>query len=216
MLFLVLALFATAAYAADIVCLEKNALGAESDYCIMKATLGNGQVIHYLSTDDTGWHRMEDVNFDGYDDFVPFVVKGARNLCAVFYLYNPQTGLYESLNTPTDDTGYWNHSLDADKRYVISHVQDGWQYGEKRIYAWEGNTLVLLRSATVSQVHTFEYDDTGMTDRWDFTRNEMIVWDRTKELASEQVLYHEIYPDDDPAYEEHVALLEAALWDGLR
>lgn len=34
----------------------------------LKATMDNGQVIHYLSMENEPLHRMEDVNFDGHED----------------------------------------------------------------------------------------------------------------------------------------------------
>lgn len=212
-LLLILIMLAAAAQAVAIVCVQENALGTDFAYNIMQATLDNGQVIYYISTTEDGWAEMADVNFDGYDDFVPVVVKGARNLCSVFYLYDPQTGQYEPLHTV--DRGFWNYSLDEEKQYVISHEQDGYRDGEKKIYAWQGNELILLRSATVGYLHTVEFDDTGMTERLDFSRYEVIIRDYTTNQESGQIIYRETYPNDDPQYEEHLALLDAALWEGL-
>lgn len=209
----VLAMLAFAAQAADIVCVERNALGFDSAYHIMKATLDNGQVIYYAAMEDNGAHVMADVNFDGYEDFVPTVVLGARNYCSVFYLYNPQTGLYEPLYTI--DQGFWNYSLNDEKKYIISEEQDGYLYRDIKIYAWQENMLTLLRCATVEGLRTVEFDDAGMTEYRDFSRYEMTVRDFTNDPERGEIIYQQVYPEDDPQYEDHRVLLNTVLWDGL-
>lgn len=148
-----------------------------------------------------------------YDDFLPVVVQGARNLCSVFYLFNPQTGQYEPLHTV--DQGFWNYSLHEDEQCIVSHEQDGYRDGEIKIYAWRGNVLILLRRATIGTLRTVEFDDDGMTEHWDFSRYEIIARDYTRDAESGEIIYQQVYPQDDPQYEEHRALLDAALWEGL-
>lgn len=213
LLFLLVTMFTVAAQASNIVCVQNNALGADFEYCIMEATLDNGQIIYYLATDGSGWYQMEDVNFDGHDDFVPATTRGASNFFSAFYLYNPQTGQYEPVYT--GDQGLCNYTLDQEKRYVVSSVNDGYRNGETKIYAWQGSMLTLLRSATVGSVHTVEFDGVGMTERWDFSHYEMIIRDYTTEAAGGQIIYQQTYLDDDPLYEEHLLALDSLLWDGM-
>lgn len=128
-------------------------------------------------------------------------------------MYNPATGQYEPLRGV--DQGFCNYTLVPEKRYVISSMNDGYQYGETKIYQWHENTLALLRSATVANVYSTEYDEDSYTERWDFSRYELIVYDHTQDEQSGQIIYHETYPDDDPQFEAHRASLDAALWEGL-
>ena len=205
-----------AAHAADIdiVCVQKNALGADFPSYIMMATLDNGQVIYYTSADENGWFLTDDVNFDGYADFAPVVVRGARNICQVFYLYNPQADQYEPLYM--EDQGFWNYTLNAEKRYITSHEQDGYRDGEIKIYEWQDNALALLRGATVGTLRTVEFGDDGMTERWDFKFYEIVARDYTKAVEGGEIIYRQTYSEDDPQYEEHLAMLNEALWDGLK
>jgi len=201
------------ASAVEVVCVQNGALGGDFEYSIMKATLDNGQILYYLSQEEYGAYQMEDVNFDGHDDFVPTIVMGARNFFSVFYLYNLETGQYEPVYT--EDQGFCNYILFPEKGYFISSVSDGYRDGETKIYAWEGNTPVLLRSATVGSLHTVEFEDAAMIERWDFGRYEMVIRDYTKETDSEQIIYQQVYAEDDPQVEEHLAMLDTKLWEGM-
>lgn len=212
-LLLFVLLFTITAQALEIECLQTNALGAESEHSIMKAMLDNGQTIYYLSREEDGPGKMEDVNFDGHDDFVPIISLGASNFFCAFFPYNPQSGQYEPLYG--FDQGFCNYTLDPDRGYVISSVNDGYQYGETKIFRWQGDTLVLLRSAKSATVHTVEYREDGCTEQWDFTHYEMIVYDHTKDEQSDPIIYQQTYPNDDPQFEEHQRLLNDALWNGI-
>lgn len=212
-LLLFVLLFTIPAQALEVECLQTNALGADYEHCIMKATLDNGQVIYYISKDEDAWGQMEDVNFDGYDDFAPIIVRGATNFISAFYLYNPQSGRYEPLYGYEE--GFCNYSLDPEKGYVVSSLNDGYQYGVRKIYKWQENKLVLLRSATSAKVHTTEFRDDGYTESWDYRHYEMIVYDHSKDQQGGQIIYQQTYPDDDPQFEEHQELFIAALWEGL-
>lgn len=213
MLCLCMAMVGFAAHALEMECVQQWALGSEDANNVMRATLDNGQVIYYLSMDSDARGSMVDVNFDGHDDFVPVVSMGARNASFLFYLYNPQTSQYEPVYTTRGKLV--NYELDAARQYVISDMQDGYLYGEKIIYKWEGSELVPVRSATRDTIHTTEYGESSVTESWDSTQYEAIVWDHSNGGQEPSKLYHETYPQDDPLYQEHYDALMEALWAGL-
>lgn len=206
-------LAASVAQAADVVCVEQNALGSEQAYSIMRATMDNGQVIHYLSRESEPRYRMEDVNFDGHEDFVPTTTIGASNFYSVFYVYSPQTGQYEPIDT--GDAGFCNHTLLPDKGLVVSSENDGYLYRDIKIYQWQSGALTLLRRGIVKGLSTVEFDDVGMTERWDFGRSEMLVYDYTTGVENGECIYQAAHPQEAPQYEEHLAQFEERLWAGL-
>lgn len=59
------------------------------------------------------------------------------------------------------------------------------------------------------------HEDRGYTEQWDFSRYEMIVYDHTQNEPGGKIINHEIYPENDPKFEEYQALLDVALWDAL-
>lgn len=131
----------------------------------------------------------------------------------MFYLFNPQTAQYEPVYT--GDQGLCNYTLMPEEGYVVSSVSDGWRDGETQIYQWQDGALKLLRRATVRAARTVDLDDTGMVEQWDFNQYEMIVCDYTADEEGGQIIWRETYPEDDSQYEEHLALFDAKLWEGL-
>lgn len=210
---LLCALCAAAAQAADVVCVQPNALGGDDPYSIMQATLDNGQVIYYISMEDDPRFQMADVNFDGHDDFVPVISMGASNFFVAFFVYNPQTALYEPVQTV--ERGFCNYTLVPEKGYVVSSVNDGVRHRDVLIYQWQNGALQLLRRGTVAGLRSVEYDTAGMVERWDFSRSEIVIYDYTAGVEGGQLIFQEAFPDDDPQYEEHLTLFETKLWEGL-
>ena len=208
----VLVLFWTAAFGAEIECVQRGAQGTDTEYNVMKAVLDNAQTLYYLALEDSGRYLMEDVNFDGYADFVPVTAIGARNFFSLFFLFDLQTEQYEPL--PGGES-FCNYDLQDEKKLLVSSISDGYRDGEIKIYRWEGNTPVLLRSAKVGNLHTQEFSEKEMWERWDFAQYEMIVLDYTATTEGGQVIYQRIYPEDDPQVEIHLEDLHAALWQGL-
>ena len=208
-----LVLFSAVSFAADIECVQKDVIGADTPYNVMKAVLDNGQTLYYLSMEDGGEHLMEDVNFDGHRDFVPVTVMGARNFFSLFYLYNPQNGQYEPV--VGGEQGFCNYELYPDSQLLVSSVSDGYRDGETKIYRWAGYDLVLLRSAEVGNLNRMEFDEKRLQERWDFTQYEMTVVDYTEGEGQGKIIYQEVYPEDDPQVEAHLEALQEALWKGL-
>lgn len=212
-LMLLCTMLTVSAHAVEVVCVQIYAPGADWEYSVMQAKLDNGQIVYYLNMSSEPRYIMEDVNFDGHDDFVPTTAMGASNFFSAFFLYNPQSGQYEPVYTV--DQGFCNYTLMPEKGYVISSVNDGWRNRDIKVYQWQEGSLVLIRRATVSDLHTVEFEDAGMIERWDFSQNEMIIHDYTTGEEGGQVIFQETYPGDDSQVEEHLAALDAALWEGL-
>lgn len=174
---------------------------------LYRAKMDNGQEIYCMGREDDGlWHKLEDVNFDGYADFVTFPVQGARNVFAAFYVYQPERDRYEY--APVWNGQLCNYELDATHQWVISQAADGMRDGDTWIFAWKDGHLEPLRRLTVGEYEAFAPADTGYTITHDYSRYEVVIRDYTQKINGE-IIYQQIYDTDDTG-EADGARLDAA------
>lgn len=187
--------------------------GAEKT--LVCAKFDNGQRL-YLTCDfgEEIWYKLEDVNFDGFEDFVTFPVMGARNIFAEFYVYQPETDQYTY--APVWNGQLCNYELDAEKQCVISQVCDGIRDRDMWVYRWKEGHLEPLRRMRVAEYEEFAYTDSGYTITHDSGRYEITIYDYTQD-ANGTMIYAQIYPEDKEgeADGERLAAAREALFAGI-
>lgn len=182
---------------------------------LYRARMDNGQEIYCMGREADGlWHKMEDVNFDGYADFVTFPVQGARNMFAEFYIYQPESDRYEY--APVWNGQLCNYELDATHQWVISQVADGMRDGDTWIFAWKDGHLEPLRRLSIADVETFESTDSGYVITHDYSSYEVVIRDYTKNVNGE-IIYEQVYPADETGEQDSARMKAAreALVSGL-
>lgn len=198
---------------------ETTVLGymADGDY-IHQYTAPNGQLIWFTAMEEKPYIKFEDVNFDGAEDIVIFVIRGASNFFTEFFLYDTQSDMYTLATHPGDENGICNYGLYPDLGIVESQANNGSAGAchELRLYRWEGTVLKCIRSAVsetlVESTHsgstyttTTHHDMLHITVRdhelgdWDSS----LVWEKT--LSIDEALAQDIFEEE-----------RQVLWQGLR
>lgn len=187
--------------------------GAEMTlYC---AQFDNDQTLYFMSREtDEAWYRFEDVNFDGYVDFVTFPTAGAQNIFAEFYVYQPQTDRY--IYAPVQNGQLCNYELDAQRQCVVSQVCDGIRDGDTWILAWKDGHLEPLRRLHIADTEDFAGTDSGYVLTLDASRYDITICDYTQNVNGE-VIYAQTYPADETGELDggRIAAARDALWNGL-
>ena len=204
------------AEAAELVqtCMPINNEGMERS--LFRLQMDNGQTL-YLSGDqeEALYHKMEDVNFDGIDDLVTFPTLGASNFFADFYVYEPETRQY--VHAPVRGGQICNYTLDAQRRLVISDMNDGARDGEKWIYAWKEGRLSPVRSMIVKTYEEAAFEGHFFTQTTDFSRYTIEIRDYTQGVEGGATLLKQVYSGDDTGEEDarRIQAAENLLMEGL-
>ena len=199
---------------------EIVAVTPQDDY-IHRYTAPNGQEIYYISREDE-WAivNQEDVNFDGHDDLVFMITRGASNGFFEFYVWDEGQYVLAGRNEFLE-FGLGNYSLDPENGYVISHYSNGWAglLHEEHIFRWKGNNLELVRYA-VSENHktsVFEGDVYVTIENNDLVHVRVFECRYGGDNREDEVIFERIVSMKE-GFDEQALLEEedAALWNGLK
>lgn len=190
---------------------------ADNEY-IHQYVAPNGQLLWFTAREEQPYIKLEDVNFDGAEDIVVFVVRGASNFFTEFFLYDAQLDRYVLAVHPGEEIGICNYGLHPELGIVATHANNGSAGAnhEYRLYRWEGTKLDCIRTArsevlTESTHSGSVFTMTTYTDKLHMTVRDhtlgdwdnALVWERTITMGEEEYL---------AAHEEEMN----ALWQGLR
>lgn len=150
-----------AAFLALSLCLvsaEARILGETPEGYIHALQTPAGQDICFVSPEKEPAYKMEDVNFDGAEDIVVFVRRGASNDFAEFYLWNG-TG-YAWTRHDLSEGGIVNYTLLPDSGMVLSKENDGTRDFSAVLFKWAGDGLEPARAAMMGPyIETLWEDD---------------------------------------------------------
>ena len=122
----------------------------------------NGAVFQNIKTpSNMGWHipfdrrffKVEDVNFDGYEDFHFFNYMGISNFWAIIYLYNPTSNKFEI----NEDYGsITSPQFDVEHQIINSFSRGSASYHESESYIVKNNSLIRI-SKIVDDNFNYKY-----------------------------------------------------------
>lgn len=132
--------------------------------------------------------RLQDVNFDGYQDLMLLTAQGARNVFYAVSVFNPEERCFEPVlrthawntenkafdRTETTQLELCNEVLYPEQKLIASAVADGYRYLNEIIYQWEGRySLVPVSVVSVYDAgdgkigELLEMHATGIRRCWD-------------------------------------------------
>lgn len=178
----------------------------------------NGQLLWFTALEEQPGIKLEDVNFDGAEDIVIHVVRGASNFYAEFFLYDAQQDMYVLATHPSQEEGICNYDLHPELGLVESMTNNGnagllhvWN-----LYRWEGTELKLIRSAVSDEWFEDHFDGQTYTQIIHGDTLHVTVRDHTQDSYDDSVILEVIMPKEDvdiqDLYEEEMN----ALWQGIK
>lgn len=178
------------------------------------AHMDNGQALYLMGSEEELSYKFEDVNFDGYEDFVTFPVLGARNIFEAFYIWQPETQRYAY--APVFNGQLCNVELDRERELVISQVSDGIRNCQRWVFTWTDGHLTPLREMRVCDYEEFAETDSGYTITQDRSRYVITLRDYTQNVNGEMIA-EQVYPADETGEmdAERLAQAHRVLMEGL-
>ncbi len=183
---------------------------------IHRYTAPNGQELFFVSSEQEPPIEFEDVNLDGTDDIVAVTAIGASNYYAAFFVWDGE----KYVRALHDGNGLSNYSV-TPSGYVVSRGSSGWAGAlfERRVYAWEGTNLRLVRRMVSEQEETTVYGENSYTVFWDENALRVSLWayemdgeeEAVETLRWETRLTLEDLNESPDLFDE----FEARLWEGL-
>ncbi len=138
----------------------------------------NGQVLYFTGFEDP-MVKMEDVNFDGHEDVVFTIIRGASNFFTEFFVWDD--GQYVYADHHGLEYGVCNYHLYPEYGIVHSDANNGYAGAlhEDVLLRWEGNELKAIRRAVSD--HAAETADLpnheGYTTTTYLHKLSVCVWD---------------------------------------
>lgn len=86
-----------------------------------------------------------DMNMDGYPDLIALRTMGASDAYAAYFLYNPETGLFER-SLALEGFSAWRYELLPLDKIVVNNIHISAGEVRREMYQWQGNDLVLLET----------------------------------------------------------------------
>lgn len=171
----------------------------------------NGQSVYFVAMEEEPVVEYADVNFDGAADLTILTTLGASNAFYEFFVWDGNQFVYAEHTS--SDYGLCNYYLDAQRKLVVSHANNGsaGALHEICLYRWSGTNLLPVRRAVSESLTQTEYSqgvfiETTYDDMFHIT-----VRDFTKGVSGGLVIWEQIIPAEDMDYAQE----EAALWQGL-
>ncbi len=192
------------------------------DQAIYRYTAANGQELYFVAdAAEEPVVQMEDVNFDGTDDVVVTTRMGSSNAYYEFYVWDGKQYVYASLDG-LSESGLTNYSLDADKKYVISHANNGLAglECEVGIYRWEGVELKpvrILKSETKSELQESTDGSYSFAIVYDTRILHAAVTDYTTDIYEGSVIWEKDFSMEEEGFDGAQTWneMESALMAGL-
>ncbi len=196
---------------------ETTVLGCMPDQeYIHQYTAPNGQLLWFTAVEEVPHIKFEDVNYDGHEDIVVVVTRGANNFFSEFFLYDAQADVYTLATHPGQDEGMCNYGLYPELGLVESFVNSGnaGLLHVRNLYRWEGNNLQLIRSAVSDEWSEDFFEGQTYTQIIHGDVLHITVRDHSREY-DESVIWERIIPLEDVDYGEIHEAEMAAYWQGL-
>lgn len=86
---------------------------------------------------------VSDMNMDGYPDLIALRTMGASDAYAVYFLYDPQTGLFER-SLALEGFSAWRYELSPMNRVIVNNIRESAASVRWEKYQWQGDELILL------------------------------------------------------------------------
>lgn len=187
------------------------------DEYIHQYTAPNGQLLWFTAMEQNPYIKLEDVNFDGHEDIVIFVVCGASNFFTEFFIYDPAADVYVLAVHHDTEIGICNYQLHPELDIVESHANNGnaGLLHVTKLYRWEGNNLQLIRSAVSDEWAEDIFEGQTYTSIIHGDMLHITVRDH-KELYDESVLWELIIPKKDAEVRDVLTEEMNALWQGIK
>ncbi len=96
-----------------------------------------------------GGIRLEDVNFDGYDDLVILYTLGSANASYTFFLYSPNEGRF----TGESGISTWlsSYKLYPEKQLIYNYIHNSALTGLEQLLAWQDGRLRVIRELEIAE-----------------------------------------------------------------
>ena len=181
----------------------------------------NGQTLFFTGLEDPSI-KFEDVNFDGHDDVVVFIIRGASNFFTEFFVWDD--GQYVYAQHPGLEYGICNYQLYPEYGVVHSGANNGYAGAlhEDVLMRWEGNKLRVIRRA-VSDHETATADlpeHEGYVTTTYLQKLRVRVWDYASGVYEGELVYETVFDldelNDDDGYRRLFAGEQEALWKGIK
>lgn len=181
----------------------------------------NGQMLYFTALEDP-LIKFEDVNFDGYEDVVIFISRGASNFFTEFYVWDD--GGYVYARHPGLAHGICNYHLYPEYGIVHSDAQNGSAGAEHEdvLLRWEGNDLQVIRRSVSENATemTWLSDGGGYTTHTDLQNLHVRVWDYTANVPEGELIFEtKISLESLSSADDYARLFageQEALWKGIR
>lgn len=181
----------------------------------------NGQTLYFAALEDPAI-KFEDVNFDGHDDVIVYIIRGASNFFTEFFVWDD--GHYVYAPHPGLDYGICNYQLYPEYGIVHSGANNGYAGAlhEDVLMRWEGNELRVIRRA-VSEHETETADlpeQEGYVATTYLQRLRVRVWDYSIGVCEGEKVYETVISldelNDDEGYRRLFAGEQEALWKDIK
>lgn len=198
---------------------ETTILGHMPDHeYIHQYVAPNGQLLWFTAREREPYIKQEDVNFDGHEDIVIFVVMGASNFFSEFFIYDAAADVYTLASHHDTELGICNYQLHPELGIVESQANNGSAGAnhEYQLYCWEGNELKLIRSAVSEEKWESTFEDGVHTEVFYTDLLHMTV--RNHELGDydSALVWEKTIVMNEEEYRAAHAEEMAALWQGLK
>ena len=181
----------------------------------------NGQTLYFAALEDP-LMKFEDINFDGHEDVVIFIIRGASNFFTEFFVW--AKGQYVYARHPGLSNGICNYQLFPEYSIVHSYAQNGSAGAEHEevLLRWEGTDLKVIRRAVsenATEMTRFA-DGGGYSIRTDLQNLHVRVWDYTASVPEGELIYETIIShqslENSEAHTRLFAGEQEALWRGIK
>lgn len=190
-------------------------------YIIYSWLAPNGQTLYFSGLEDPTV-KFEDVNFDGHEDVVFTIIRGASNFFAEFFVWSD--GQYVRAANNGMDYALCNYHLYPEYGVVHSDANNGYAGAlhEDILLRWEGTDLKVIRRAVSD--HYTETADLAAREGYATTTYQqklrVRVWDYTSNIYEGEKVYETVIDLDalngDDDYERLFAGEQKALWNGIK
>lgn len=188
-------------------------VGKTEDGYIHRLTAPNGQELYFEAVEQEPYARAMDVNFDGQDDLVISVSRGASNFFDLLFVWDGAG--YVQAQVPVHDGQVCNMSLYPEWGLVTSDVNDGYAMGSEAILIWEDTRLRMLRLSVSETDRDVQMDSQTMTTVEHFDRIRTRIYDFTTGVPNGEVIWDRTHTTMDYTEGTAVQEREAALWQGI-
>jgi len=90
---------------------------------------------------------FSDMNMDGCPDLIALRTMGASDAYAVYFLYDPEAGLFER-SLALEGFSAWRYELAPLERVIVNNIRVSAGEVRREAYQWQGDELILIQTET--------------------------------------------------------------------